>query len=136
MEGALLTDWEGLTGKHSALAWSWRTDLAECRIFSCRPDLTQSIKILSYDHRDFPYFLFYYFFSGNKISSGMFTYVAHFNRKVGIYITTKLFQFTSRKEPSNPSRTNGFFWPCSRHRVRSSYGNLLNSYAIKARAGL
>ena len=37
----------------------------------------------------------------------MFTYVAHFNRKVGIYIATKLFQFTSRKEPSNPSRTNG-----------------------------
>ena len=89
-------------------------DLLANSPYACRPDLTQSIKILSYDHRGFPYFLFYYFFSGNKISSGMFTYVAHFNRKVGIYITTMLFQFTSRKEPSNPSRTNGFFWPCTR----------------------
>ena len=35
----------------------------------------------------------------------MFTYVAHFDRKVGIYIATKLFQVTSWKEPSNPSRT-------------------------------
>ena len=39
----------------------------------------------------------------------MFTYVAHFDRKVGIYIVTKLFQFTSCKEPSSPSRTDGFF---------------------------
>ena len=65
----------------------------------------------------------------------MFTYVAHFDRKVGIYIVTKLFQFTSCKEPSSPSRTDGFFRPCSPHRVRPSYGDFLNSFAIKARAG-
>ena len=64
----------------------------------------------------------------------MFTYVAHFDRKVGIYIATKLFQFTSCKELSNPSRTDGFFRPWSRHRVRPSYGDFLNSFAIKARA--
>ena len=64
----------------------------------------------------------------------MFTYVAHFDRKVGIYIAKKLFQFTSCKELSNPSRTDGFFRPCSRHLVRLSYGDLLNSFTIKARA--
>ena len=93
--------------------------MTKCRMFSCRPELTQSISILTYDHRDFPYFLLFVF-SGNKISIGMFTYVAHFDRKVGIYIATKLFQFTSWKEPSNPSRTDGFFRRCSRRRVRPS----------------
>ena len=39
----------------------------------------------------------------------MFTCVAHFDRKVGIYIATKLFQFTYCKEPSTPSRTEGLF---------------------------
>ena len=59
----------------------------------------------------------------------MFTYAAQFDRKLGIYIATKLFQLTSRKEPSNPSRTDGFFQPCSRHRVRPSFGDFLNSFA-------
>ena len=40
-----------------------------------RPDLTQSISILSYDHRAFPFFFWVTKF-------GMFTYVAHFDRKV------------------------------------------------------
>ena len=30
---------------------------------------------------------------------------------------------------------DGFFRPCSRHRVRPSYGDFLNSFAMKARAG-
>ena len=30
---------------------------------------------------------------------------------------------------------DGFFRPCSRHRVRPSYGDFVNSFAIKARAG-
>ena len=50
----------------------------------------------------------------------MLTYVAHFDRKVGIYIAKKLFQFTSCKELSNPSRTDGFFRPCLRHLIRGS----------------
>ena len=36
---------------------------------------------------------------------GMFTYVAHFDRKVEIYIATKLFQFAFRKD--NLSIFNG-----------------------------
>ena len=114
--------------------WSGPCAMTKCRMFSCRPELTQSISILTYDHRGFPYFLLF-FFSGNKISIGMFTYVAHFDRKVGIYIATKLFQVTSWKELSNPSRTDGFFRRCSRRRVRPSYGDFLNCFAIKARAG-
>ena len=30
----------------------------------------------------------------------------------------------------------GFFRPCARHRVRPSYGDFLNTSAMKARAGL
>ena len=115
---------------------SLRTDLTECQIFSCRPDLAQSISILSYDYCAFPYFFYYYiFFSGNKIAIGMFTYVAQFDRKLGIYIATKLFQLTSRKEPSNPSRTDRFFRHYSCHRVKPSFGNFLNSFTMKARPG-
>ena len=45
-------------------------------------------------------FFFFFFFSWvTKFSIGMFTYVAHFDRKVRIYVATKLFQFASRKEP-------------------------------------
>ena len=78
---------------------------------------------------------FIFFFSGNKPSIGMLTYVAYFDRKVGIYIATKLFQFTSCKEPSNPIRTDGFFRRCSHHRVQRPYGDFLNRFAIKARVG-
>ena len=66
----------------------------------------------------------------------MFTHVADFDRKVGIYIATKLFQFASRKEPyAILAGPDGFFRPCSRHRLRPSYGDFLNSFAMKARAG-
>ena len=51
----------------------------------------------------------------------MFTHVAHFDRKVGIYIGTKLFQLSSCKEPhvilAGP---DGFFRPSPPHRVRPS----------------
>ena len=66
------------------------------------------------------FLILFHFSLGNKITIGMINYVAHFDRRVGIYIATKLFQFTSREVPSNPSRTDGFFRPCSRHRVRPS----------------
>ena len=66
----------------------------------------------------------------------MFTHVAHFDRKVGIYIATKLCQFASRKKPyAILAGPDGFFRLCSRYRVRPSYGDFLNSFAIKARAG-
>ena len=54
-------------------------------------------------------------------------------RKVGIYIATKLFQFTSHKEPcAIQVGPDGFFWPCSGHRVRPSYRDFFNSFAMKA----
>ena len=67
----LLTEWEGRTGKYLARGHGVRTERS----------------ILSYDHHAFPLF----FFRVTKF--GMFTDVAHFDRKVGIYITiaTKLF---------------------------------------------
>ena len=66
----LLTEWEGRTGKYLARGHGVRTERSEVRApwprakyFPVRPDLTQSISILSYDHRAFPFF----FFPGNKI---------------------------------------------------------------------
>ena len=88
----LLTEWEGRTGKYLA------PGLGGSNIF----DLTQSIRILLYDRRAFPFFflLFIYLFIFRviKFAIGMFTYVAHFNRKFEIYIATKLFQLAFRKE--------------------------------------
>ena len=65
-----------------------RAPRPRAKYFPVRPDLTQSISILSYDHHAFPFF-FFFFFRVKKFE--MFTYVAHFDRKVGIYIATKLF---------------------------------------------
>ena len=66
----------------------------------------------------------------------MFTHVTHFDRKVGFYVATKLFQFASRKEPyAILTGPDGFFRPCLRHCVRPSYGDFLSSFAMKARAG-
>ena len=71
-----------------------------------------------------------------KFAIGMLTNIAHFDRKVGIYIVTKLLQFASREEPyAIQAGPDGFFWPSSRHRVRPSYRDFLNSFAMKARAG-
>ena len=59
----------------------------------------------------------------------MFTYVAHFERKVEIYIATKLFQFAFLKEPyAILAGPDGFFRPCPLHRIRPSYGDFLNSF--------
>ena len=53
----LLTEWEGRTGKYLARGQGVRTERSEvrtswprARYFTVRPDLTQSISILSYDH--------------------------------------------------------------------------------------
>ena len=85
---SLLTEWEGRTGKYLA------------RGHGERPDLTQSINILLYDHRSF---LFFFFF--RVIKFGMFTYVAHFDRKVEIYMATNNLLLTERE-----GRT-GEYWP-------------------------
>ena len=53
----LLTEWEGRMGKYLALGQGIRTERRKVRTswprakyFPVRPDLTQSISILSYDH--------------------------------------------------------------------------------------
>ena len=106
----LLTEWEGWRGNY----------LAEVMVkyVPVQPDLTQSIvSILSYENRTFPFFVFVFvFFRVIKFAIGTFSYVAHFDRKVGIYIATKLFQFASRKEPYVIlAGLDGFFRPCSCH---------------------
>ena len=72
----LLTEWEGRTGKYLArCAALGPYAMTECKLyFPTRPDLTQSISILLYDHRAFlfPFFFFVvvvvvFFFSGSQI---------------------------------------------------------------------
>ena len=53
----LLTEWEGRTGKYLARGQGVRTERSvvstswpRAKYFTVRPDLTQSISILSYDH--------------------------------------------------------------------------------------
>ena len=111
----LLTEWEGRTGKYLA-----------------RPNWVNKHFIIW-----LPLFhSFFFFLRVIKFAIGVFTHVAHFDRKVGIYIATKLLQFASRKElHAILAGPDGFFRPCSRHRVQPSYGDFLNSFAMKARAG-
>ena len=85
------------------------------------PDVTQSKSFLSYDHRAF----------------------AYFDRNVGIYIATKLFQFASRKEPSAIlAGPYGFFRPWglfleSPETFRAHFGwhNSLCIFKMKASRG-
>ena len=68
----LLTEWEGRTGKYLARGQDVRTERSEVRAswprakyFPVRPDLTQSISILSYDH-----FFVFSFFRWNETARG------------------------------------------------------------------
>ena len=81
-----------MTGKYQNAKSFMAYGPSAAKYFLVRPDLTQSISILLYDHSAFPFF-FPCFFSFNfrVIKFVMFTYVALFDRKVGIYIATKLF---------------------------------------------
>ena len=135
----VLIDWVGgPDGKIFGPRWR-RTDRAqrgpcamtECQIFS-RPARPNSVNkhFIIWASR----FSSFFFFRLIKFAIGMFTHVAHFDRKVGIYIATKFFQFASRKEPyAILAGPDGCLRPCSTHRVRPSYGNFLNSFAMKAR---
>ena len=98
--------------------------MTACQIFS-RPVRPSSVN----KHFNIwpPRLSFFSLFRVIKFAIGMFTYVAHFDRKVGIYIATKLYAILARLD--------GFFRSLSRHRVRPSYGDFLNSFAMKTRAG-
>ena len=51
----------------------------------------------------------------------------------------KVFGTFEKGPPAGPyailAGLDGFFRPCARHRVRPSYGDFLNTFAMKARAG-
>ena len=63
----LLTEWEGRTEKYLGRGHGVRTERSEVRApcpsakyFPVRPDLTQSISILLYDHCAFPFSIFFF----------------------------------------------------------------------------
>ena len=76
----LLTEWEGRTGKYLARGHGIRTERSEVRSNSVNKHF------IIWPPRFFFSFFFFFIYSGNKIRN-----VAHFDRKVGIYIATKLF---------------------------------------------
>ena len=105
-------------------------------------------KIWSYDHRAFPFFLIIIiFFSGNKIRN------VHLRRSFwpksrDLYSNKVVLVRISRAHSLETidkisvwgpyailAGPDGFFRACSRYRVRPSYGDFLNSFAMKARAG-
>ena len=78
------------------------------KYFPVRSYLSQSISFLSYDHRAFPLFVYFLVI---KFAIGMFTCIAHFDRRVRIYIATRFFQFASAKEPFCDPRSAGRLIP-------------------------
>ena len=141
-------------GKYLARGHSVWTERSEvhtrwprAKYFPIQPDLTQSISILSYDHRAFPLFFYFFiisifFFSENKI--------CYRNVHLRCSFWQKSWDLNSNKVSSHLARSrtlflagpyvilpgpDGFFRPCSRHRVRPSCGDFLNSFAMKVCAG-
>ena len=133
----VLIDWDGGLDRKIFGPRSWRTVLVpwlSAKHFRVQPDLTQSITNSSYEHCTFP--SFFLFFRVTKFAIGIFTYMAHFDWKVGIYTASKLFQFASCKELYTIlAGPDSFFWPCLHHRVQPSYRDFLNSFAMKTHAG-
>ena len=73
-----------------------------------------------------------------KFAIGMFTYVAHFDRKVGIYRAKKWFQFASRKELYAiliGLDGTAFSGPARAIAYGPHTGIFFNIFAVKARAG-
>ena len=144
----LLTEWEGRTGKYLARGHGVRTERSEVRApwprakyFPVRPDLTQSISILLYDHHAFP-FSFLFFFSFFRVTK--FGMLPILTEKSGFIQQQSCFSsLLARAIDKIPvwgpyailAGPDGFFRTCSRHHVRPSYGDFLNSFAMKARAG-
>ena len=145
----LLTEWEGRTGKYLARGHGVRTERSEVRApwprakyFSVRPDLTQSISILLYDHHAFPFSLFFSIFFFFRVTK--FGMLLILTEKSGfIQQQSCLSSLLARVIVKIPvwgpyailAGPDGFFRTCSRHHVRPSYGDFLNSFAMKARAG-
>ena len=144
----LLTEWEGRTGKYLPRGHGVRTECEvlapwpSAKYFPIRTDLTQSISILLYDHRAFPFF-----FSLAGRANQIWNVPLRrsfwpksrdlYSNKVVIVRSSCALLIKSPCEGCTRSLagSDGFFRHCSRHRVRPSYGDFLNSFAMKARAG-
>ena len=146
----LLTEWEGRTGKYLVRGHGVRTERSEVRVpwprakyFPVRPDLTQSISILLYDHHAFPFSLFFaIFFLFFRVTK--FRMLLILTEKSGFIQQQSCFSsLLARAIDKIPvwelyailAGPDGLFRTCSRHHVRPSYGDFLNSFAMKARAG-
>ena len=139
----VLIDWVGGPDGKIFGPRSWRTDRApwpRAKYFPVRPDLTQSISILLYDHHAFPFFFFFFFFF-RVTKFGMLLILTE---KSGCIQQQSCFSsLLARNIDKIPvwgpyailAGPDGFFRTCSRHHVRPSYGDFLNSFAMKARAG-
>ena len=122
----LLTEWEGRTGKYLARGHGVRTERSEVRVhFIIWP----------------PRFCFFFFFFFRVTKFGMLlilTKKSGFIQKQSCF--SSLLAHAIDKIPvwgpyAILAGPDGFFRTCSRHHVRPSYGDFLNSFAMKARAG-
>ena len=87
---------------------------------------TKRSKVMSVCHAFYHNFFFY--FSGKKIHYSLKSWDLYGNKIVSVH--------DSHKEPyAILVGPDGFFWPCSGHRVRPSYRDFFNSFAMKAHAG-
>ena len=124
----LLTEWEGWTGKY--LAWGHgvraeRHDLKPNIFHPARPNSVNKHFIIWPPPR-FSFFSF----SFRVIKFGMFAYVAHFDRKM--HLARAIDKIPVRGPYAILAGPDGFFRPCLRHRVRPSYRDFLNTFAMKA----
>ena len=119
----LLTEREGRTGKYLARGQDVRTERSEVRAswprakyFPVRPDLTQSISILSYDH-----FLHFHFFSGTRPRAAALLRFARifkepmisrnsFGKPVKCIGTTSCLETEKYKYPDKSLKQSLLFW--------------------------
>ena len=140
----VLVDWVGGLNRKIFGPRSWRMDWAqqgpcamtEYQIFSRTAWPNSVNKHFIIWPPCFSFFLSFLFFFLRviKFAIRMFTYVAHFDQKVKIYIAAKLFQFASRRA-TLLAGLDGFLRPWSCHRIRPSYRHFLNIFGMKARMG-
>ena len=140
----VLIDWVGGPDGKIFGSRSWRTDRApwpRAKYFPVRPDLTQSISILLYDHHAlflFPFFFFFFFWVTKFGMLLILTEKSGFIQQQSCF-SSLLARAIDKIPVWGPyailAGPDGFFRTCSRHHVRPSYGDFLNSFAMKARAG-
>ena len=138
----LLTEWEGQTRKYLAGGNGIRTKCGEVWVPWLGAKYFSSSNLNSVNKHfitwplHFSLFFPFFFFSGNKIHYRNVHLITHFDQKLGIYKTTKLFQYTSHKEPyAILAGSDRSFQPYLCHHLRPSCRDFLHSFAMKACAG-